>query len=114
MPHPEITLENIQINDAQIDPFLSTLERIEQLLQINTLENSTFTDIRMHVVYQKLCQYISHTQSMLHECMLTLAETVMEAEAEAEAQAQEEDEDTEKPEFDELDEDNFSNPTMSD
>ena len=58
----------------------SVLQRIELLLNINpTLAEEHKTDNeRLETVYAKLTEYITTTKSMLHECMLTLAETVVD------------------------------------
>lgn len=55
----------------------SVLQRIELLLNINTTSHLTDNE-RLETVYTKLTEYISTTKSMLHECMLTLAETVVD------------------------------------
>lgn len=70
-----MSLPNISTLNIVPDHFLVTLERIEQLFDLSNTELSVNT--RMILVHQKLSEYISHTQSMLHECLLHLAESVL-------------------------------------
>ena len=62
----------------------SVLQRIELLLGVNNVKSSLTDNERLETIYTKLTEYISTTKSMLHECMLTLAETVVEQLAEKE------------------------------
>lgn len=55
----------------------TALQRIELLLNISHATSETDTE-RLETIYGKLTEYITTTKSMLHECMLTLAETVVD------------------------------------
>lgn len=56
----------------------SVLERIELLLGYTNSEKTLSDNERLEKICTKLTEYITTTKSMLHECMLTLAETVID------------------------------------
>jgi hypothetical protein len=69
------------MNDLNLDSlslhYNSSLVRIEKLLKIDDTDSRPLSQ-RLDFIHTKLMEYMTHTTSMLHECLLTLAEGVME------------------------------------
>ena len=95
-------IEHLTESLRTINMEYDSLTRIEHLLNIDG-SSSIAINHRLDYVLLKLTEYIAHTKSMLHECLLTLAGNVMYTDDNEQMQ-----DDPAEDEFDQMDEDVIS------